>query len=452
MFLLALAVLVCEGWQIASLFLPRENAALRLCLALPLAAVSNVLLFFLFTVTSIPLSTFTVWTGHTVISLGLTAFTILSGIPHPRTDAPGKKIARNSHSWLRPLRIICLLLLTNLAAFSIAHALLLPSFSIDSFTNWTMRAKISWTDQRMAFDTDETRGMAKPQYPFLTHALQIAGNAGRHDWSDRAANASTWLLSLSAFSALFLLLRKMRGVDTALLTLTLILGIPLMSIHLAQGYGDIHLTEYLLLALVALALFTESNRREWALLSAIFMLGALWTKSEGIVFGFVPWTVLVLLFATQKKTTLRFSAATIAGTFALFAPFLAFLRFKGLPLTPHGTDATFAFHPEGLAALWPSLFGLGSFGILWYALPIATLGLLAAALLAPTLLRREHLPLLLPGWMIVAANLMIYLCTPNVRFLLDGQSFFRQMLPAGALIILACALIIRPRHGSNHHT
>jgi ABC-type Fe3+-siderophore transport system permease subunit len=40
-------------------------------------------------------------------------------------------------------------------------------------------------------------------------------------------------------------------------------------------------------------------------------------------------------------------------------------------------------------------------------------------------------------------NAIIYLCTPNIAFLVNGQSFARQMMPASALILLALVLTIR---------
>lgn len=344
-----------------------------------------------------------------------------------------------------------MLLLTNIFIYSAAHALLLPTFSIDSLTNWTMRAQISFVDRSLAFDRTEDRGMAKPQYPFLTHALQIAGNQGQEAWNDRAANATTWLLSLSVFSALFLMLRRLRGTDTALLALTLILGIPLLSVHLAQGYGDIHLVEYLLLALIALALLWETGKQEWGLLSAAMILGALWTKSEGLFFGFLPWALILSGTTLLRKEPLRPVLLTVAMTLALFLPFLGLLASQGLPFTPHGTDARFAWHPEGLSALLPSLFGGGSFGIVWYVLSIATVLLLGALQRNHPTVEPRQAPLLLWGWLIALQNFVIYLFTSNVAFLQSGESFFRQMLPAAALLILSCALIIRPNPNPNPH-
>lgn len=448
--LIDLALLLLEGWLLARLLLRVPDRLLCLALALPLAAVSNVLLFFTFTVTAIPLAPLTLGIGHGVV-IGILG--VCHHLRHP--PQPDVQSTWEPHPGLRPMRIICLILLTNIAIYSGTHALFLPTISIDSLTNWTMRSQISFVDRHMAFDPTEERGMSKPQYPFLTHALQIAANQGQGQWNDRAANAVTWLLSLSSFTALFLLLQKLRGTDIALLALTPILGLPLLSIHLAQGYGDIHLVAYLLLAL---ATFPFSFKREQAfrpaaglMLSAVFILGAMWTKSEGLVFGFAPWALLVLIndFSVHRSVSKSEARSpkpycTVLATLALFLPFPLLLLVQGLPLTPHASDAAIAWHPEGLSALLPSVFASGSFGIIWYALIIASIVAVLALRRCASDPHRSALLLLLWGWLIVVENLFIYLFTPNVVFLVNGESFFRQMLPAAALIILACALIVRP--------
>ncbi|MBM3300639.1 MAG: hypothetical protein FJY85_11865 [Deltaproteobacteria bacterium] len=51
-------------------------------------------------------------------------------------------------------------------------------------------------------------------------------------------------------------------------------------------------------------------------------------------------------------------------------------------------------------------------------------------------------------------NAVIYLATPNVAFLLNGQSFARQMMPASALVILALVLMVGtwPGNAERSHT
>ncbi len=435
-FLFILLLLCTEGWLIGSFVLRERNHALLGALALPIAAVSNVLLIFLCTVFGIPLTALLLLIGHIVIIvIALVLRQKCSNLPSH--SSPAIPIRRS-----RPLliyRCICSVLLTIVFMFSATHALVLHSFSIDSFTNWTMRSRASFEDRAIALDTTEERGVAKPQYPILVHSLQIMANQGGK-WSDRAANAITFLLSWTSLLAAFLLMRRLRGLDAALTTLTLVAGIPLIAIHLAQGYGDIHLTTYLILSLLSLALYDETSERRWLVLSGIFTLAALWTKSEGIFFGFLPWAALILIMARRKHTE-RECLTVIAVTFLIFLPFLLFLHGKGLGFTPHDSDNSLEWHPEGITAFFSALLRFGSLGATWYLAPSA-LVLLACSPKHPAV-QRSAFPFLLWGIAILLMNAMIYLCTPNIAFLINGQSFARQMMPASALLLTALVLMIR---------
>lgn len=426
-FLLWLAILCYEG-RLLAVRLVREPKTLC-AWALPLAAMMNVLAMFLFTVLHIPLSFLTMLLAHAAIIAALWIANRTYPVPQENpplvteTWTPKKKL----------LAVVCSVLLANVVIFSGVHAVVLPSLSIDVFTNWTMRSQISWADGHMAFDRTEDRGMAKPQYPFLVHGLQITVNAGNAAWNDRAANAITWLLTMSSFAAAFLMLRRMRGTLTALCALSAMVLLPMMTIHLSAGYGDIHVVTYALLAFISLALFLETREQSAFLLSAMMVLGALWSKSEGLYFVFVPWACALAILAWNKRITLRSVLGTGLLPLLLFVPFLVMLIITGLPLTPHESDGSFGIKWEGFAALPHALFGSGSLGVIWYVLPVAILAIL---LKKP----RAHMALLAMAATSLLGVLFVYLFTPNVGFLLNGQSFYRQMLLPAALLIAWIAL------------
>lgn len=421
-------LLILRGWA----SLPK---GLTMTLAFPVGAVSNVLLFFLFTVAGIPLSALTIAGGHLLLILIVLAVRWLHA---PSVVPPASDPRRTGTKKKMMLMIACVLLLANTFAFSAIHALVLPSLSIDVFTNWTMRSKVSWQDRALAFDPSEIRGVAKPQYPFLVHALQITANAGRDAWSDHAANAVTWFLTMSALGAAFLLLKRMRGALVATVTLTMITQIPLLGIHLSAGYADIHLTTFGILGFLTLALAVEEQERAWLGVSALMVLGALWSKSEGLYFVFFPWAAALVLL-TRARLLPRGSAVLFSLLPLLFfLPFLVLLTLKGLPWTPHESDSAFGWQWAGFAMLPRALWASGSLGILWFALPLAVLALL-----------RDHqrtegrLPLLLIALLSFLGVLAVYLFTPNVDFLLNSQSFYRQLLLPASLFIVWCAVAFR---------
>jgi len=56
---------------------------------------------------------------------------------------------------------------------------------------------------------------------------------------------------------------------------------------------------------------------------------------------------------------------------------------------------------------------------------------------------RTELPQLLAGFMTFFGFLLVYLCTPNVRYLLNAESYYRQMMLPAALFLLGCSLCLR---------
>ena len=229
--------------------------------------------------------------------------------------------------------------------------------------------------------------------------------------------------------------------------IALIMSIPLVCIHLAQGYGDINLLQYFLLSAACLGMWTESRhhrRHRWLVLSGIFVAASVWTKSEGIVFGLVPWLLTVGAMC-RRKTEWKSALPAIAVTILIAAPWPIFAMLKGLSLTPHSSDTMIAFHSEGVKEAFHGMLGRGSFGTTWYALLVLVPLLLVAAWKKNDVVIRTYLPLLLWGSTMILEILFIYLATPNVRFLMNAESFYRQMMIPAAMIVTASAFIVRPR-------
>lgn len=443
-------VLLASGWCAGTLVAPRTSRGLRVWLSLPLGTLCNVLMVFVLIILSVPLVVWSIVGGHVLMCLTLAIFSHLAqrSTRHGGTETSSHPIRHATHHarsrCARRIFLACAVwIIASVTVFSFAHAVLLPTFQYDSATNWTMRSKISFVDQRIAFDATEERGMAKPGYPFLFHALQIAVNQGQTQWSDTAANAILWLLSVTTFVALLLLIRRAKGWHIAVISLATLLSIPLLAIHLAQGYADIVFTQEALLAMACLAIAMEERdaggKRQLWLLSGLFVSACVWTKAEGLFFALVPWLVLLGIVARTQWHTVRSALVT---TLALSLPWPIFAVTSKLQLTPHSSDTLFAFHPDGLAELWPALFARGSFGIGWYAV-------LAAMILCgwlwwtrSTRLRTSQRVLLLWPLLFTAGMLVVYLCTPNVTFLLNAEAFYRQMMTPLALFVLGGIFVI----------
>ncbi len=448
LFLIPLALLLIEGWFAAQLIVPRAGKWLQLPLALPVASLSNALLTFAYTVVDIPLVPASVLGGHVLIIIVLFVLKRRQSADVLLQENGEKSVPLFPQRWSRFILLLCYILLGVSFVYSFVHAVLLPTMQLDSLSNWTHRAQVSFVDHHIVYDATEDRGVAKPQYPILLHSLQITANQLQFKWNDHIANTIHWLLSLSSFGALFLIIRRLRGKQVALLGTTLILSIPLLQLHLAQGFGDLPLAQYLLLALGAYAMYVQYAGARWLMLSAFFVGAACWTKSEGLFIGFFPFVLMLgchwFLHRPERKNLLM--AAGISLALAVIYPL--FLVAKGMHITPHSTDTAVQFTLAGFPYLFPALFTNGSLGITWYVLPAAIVILLALASRRDPRVACDMLPTFIFGTVGLAIVLFTYLFTENVQFLINEESFFRQLYIPAALLILSCILAYTPAEQS----
>jgi hypothetical protein len=436
---LVTALLITEGWLIARMMLKTSQKWLQLFLALPIASLTNVLIVFVCTIVDIPLTPLSLLLPHAMI-IGILTWTLHT--------TQIKTVAPMQSAFTLPQKsalVLFELLIGATVVSSFAHAVLLPTFQYDSATNWTMRSQISFVDRNIAFDPTEDRGMAKPQYPFLFHALQITANQGQAEWNDTAANAILWALSLSSFAGIAALLSSVIGSFAAIVTVTLILSIPLLSLHLGQGYADIVLTQEMLLALTTLTAWIVRRERVMLLISAIAVSAAVWTKSEGLIVGFVPWLIIVAAATLMDRSRVTDVKHSVITALALSLPWPIFAWSKGLSLTPHSSDTLLGFHMEGVREAFFGLFDRGSFGIAWYVIALGVGWIITRMAMQwrkhdRSLVALELLPL---AWGLAVFFIMIvtYLFTPNVRFLLNAESYYRQIMLPCAMLLLSFSVL-----------
>ncbi len=446
-FLFWLMVLIAEGTLLTAVILRKKiSNALPVAFGLPMGSLINVLLVFFYTVAQVPLTFWSMCTGHAVI-IAILLFLFR------RTAVHTTDIFSEVHSqiprtiFLAVIRGICLLVLGFQFIFSFTHAVILPTYHMDSLTNWTMRSKVSFEDRAMAFDATEVRGVAKPQYPFLFHALQITVNEGNAEWNDRSANSVHFLLSLSSLLALFLLMARRKGNDIALLCITLITSIPLFAFHLSQGYGDLPLILFLCVSMTALWLWRNEDNAGWLMLSALCMAAGVWTKSEGLVVGFLPWVLLVFLLRRTSFLQTCMSPTTITGVL-LSLLFPLFLLSRGMGLTPHATDTRLEWHPEVLGNMFAGIFSSGSMGMTWYVILFCSLVALWLWKKNDDRIQKIVMPLGLWALLSLVLVLGTYLFTPNAAFLENGESYYRQLMIPAALFIVWIIAVFEPRRHS----
>lgn len=417
------SLLALEGWLFIRITHPALPSALRLSLSYPFGVFLNAFLFFILTVAQLPLVLPIVGVAHFALLSSLAVGARGRSFCTACTKIPLAPIHLRSFPVVRAAQTLLLLLIGAIALQAIIHAVMLPTATWDSFTVWHMRAQQSLAASRMLTD-----GVMKPQYPILLHSLMILPALPTGIWNDTLANAGTLILSLSAFSALFLLLREESGGCAALLTIAALITIPLVAVHLGQGYADIHVAVFVLLS----ACFFERWRRRGIvadiLFSALCVAAAAWTKLEGFYLGAFPWILIFGIIAMARRDRRAFWPS-LAILFAF--PWMVFVAFLHLSPTPQGI--AFGWHIDAFPIALRRLFLTGSFGVHWYVIIVAFV-LLCARDRARAF--RDH-PLLCWGIIATAIVFFVFLATADVQLLKSGATFERAMMLPTLLLTLA---------------
>lgn len=423
------ALLITEGSLIATLILrTREEKILRSTLGYPLALLPNALLFFALHLLEIPFEFRTLLMLH-VLFLGVLSGCVGLFVPlYSDSPSPQKEKHADRNA---VLKYVCTTLLALTVLTAALYALTLPTLYQDSFSQWSMR---SYQSLHAGFFVIENVKM--PHYPVLLHSLHLMQTA-LPGWNDLLINISTSLLSLSIYVSLFLLIQKRYSRMIALATLTLLMGIPLIALHLKQGMADIHLLGFALLSAIFLDQALEEKSRSLLLFSALLVISAAWTKFEGIYFCLLPWLFIVLLH-TRKKNTWKFSLCFgVIPACILSAIWPIYLLSANMPLSPHG--GSFGFHFDAVPHVLEQLFALGTFGLHWWAITCLLIVLLWQERKGLILFLIEH-PILLWGITSLILLLITFLCTKEVDGLIHRHNFSRAMLLPTMLLTMGLTL------------
>ena len=403
----------------------RGEKLLAWSIGYPLGTLINTAVFFVLHLLSFHFSLFSVLFIHATLLAGL--------ILAVRTISDTEEILVISAPrhpvlpfWLAA---VSLLLVVVTIASALIHVMLLPDFYWDSFTNWAMRSR-----QLLEAGQLVMTGVIQPQYPILLHALHMV-QALPLGWSSTSANMGTLWLSLTGLLSTFLLLLRRYGWRAAIIVMGLLMGLPLLVIHLRQGYADIHVGIFAVLSAALLGEAVARKNTRLLLLSALLCAAACWTKIEALYLALLPWLFIVLLHWRSFGSRARVFQIIVV-LLCIVSPWYFFVLAHGLPLSPHG--ATIAWHIQALPILLSSLLVRGTFGVHWWVILL---------MLGMTMLReRLHIfsffrtyPALLWGLSSAILTDAAYLFTEDARGLVQGDNFSRAMLLSTLLLTYGLA-------------
>ena len=337
--------------------------------------------------------------------------------------------------------VVALLILATILLTTIITVVTFPMFYWDSFAHWGLRAKES-----LAAGYFLVEGVIQPQYPILFHSLQMVHSV-IPGWSDQLVNSGTFMLSLSAYASVFLLIKKRTDVLCALITVTLLLGIPLVTIHFRQSMGDIHVTAYILLSALLLDRALTDRSRTFLIISAILIAASAWAKFEGLYFGLGPWLLIVGVHVVRQKEWKKSVLFGALPAILITAPWPTYVLLNGMRLSPHGKS--FGFHPEAIPHIFEQLFTLGTFGMQWWAIAIIFISVMWMERRNIVRFLIEH-PSLMFALITFGMLLAVYLFTDEVRGLVRRDNFSRAMMLPALLFTAALTVEAYKRCYSPH--
>jgi hypothetical protein len=313
-----------------------------------------------------------------------------------------------------------------------------PLYPWDAWIQWATKARVwyalghivpfarsdAWfaADGAMWFD-------ASPNYPATVPLWQVWSSVALGRWDDALMNVPWWLTAVAFTIAVYGALRaEALSAFGAMIGAWLVSSLPLANVHVAlAGYADLPMAAYF--ALAALAVWRWSRRRTYgdAALALLLALACVTIKTPGVVWALtlVPGVVVAVMPRLGPRLV-TIGLLVVLGTLAVLAQTSPVVLGYRLQLD---------FAPAW-QALVGSLFLLGSWHLLWYAV-------IVAAIVAWTQLRT---PALAPLSAIVGSGVLFLLVAfsfTNARnWVTDQTTINRALLHLAPLALVWTMLVL----------
>lgn len=250
-----------------------------------------------------------------------------------------------------------------------------PLFPWNAWSQWATKARVWFELGRIVpfadgadwFAADGTAYFdAGPHLPPTLPLLQVWGSIALGRWDDALMNLPWWLTGVAFAVAMYGALR-MNGLDSLAATVGawLTSSLPLANVHIAlAGYADLPMASYYALAALATWRWSLERSVPSAVMALLFAIACMTIKTPGIVWALTLLPGIVLAVMPQRGP--RVVAAAVAAV--LLA--LAVLAQTHPMVLGYRLHLDFA---PAWQALVDSLFLLGNWNLLWYAVIAATI-------------------------------------------------------------------------------
>jgi hypothetical protein len=269
---------------------------------------------------------------------------------------------------------------------------------------------------------------ASPNYPATVPLWQVWSSLALGRWDDALMNLPWWLTGVAFAIAMYGALR-MNGLDSLAATVGawLTSSLPLANVHIAlAGYADLPMASYYALAALATWRWSLERSVPSAVMALLFAIACMTIKTPGIVWALTLLPGIVLAVMPQRGP--RVVAAAVAAV--LLA--LAVLAQTHPMVLGYRLHLDFA---PAWQALVDSLFLLGNWNLLWYAV-------IAAAIVAWPILRTPAFVVLSSTMASGVLFLFVAFAFTNARNWVNEQTTVNRAVLHLAPLALAWTIVV----------
>lgn len=334
--------------------------------------------------------------------------------------------------------VVFILILIQVVLLSF-NALARPPIAYDNLTMWQYKPKVLFYENKINFDAKNLSflgGGGHTNYPWQTPLLFYWFYANLGEFNDLAGNLINIIYYLSILIVIYYFLKKYLSNLVSLIFVWFFSTMPLPFYHAYNGYADLTLSYYLLIAFIFLFYWLKTQEKKWLLIAGVFFGCALFVKNDALIFILASLPVIFInLFITNKKiiTTLKYCCFYLL---AIILPLLPWLLIKikyNLPFS--NVEPGFGYHADVWSNIGWALFLNNSFNIWWFVV------ILSLIINIKKIKKQNNLFL---SWLFLILCLtgliMLYLFTEEYRFAVDNTALSRNFLTLAPISVALAAV------------
>lgn len=323
------------------------------------------------------------------------------------------------------------------------NALTRPPIAYDNLTMWQYKPKILFYQNQINFDEQKYAylgGGGHLNYPWQTPLLTYWLYANLGEFNDRLSNFINLIYFLSSLIIIYYFIKQHLSATVGLIAVWLFSTMPLPFYHAYNGYADLILSYYLLLAFIFLFSWLRDGGKRQLILTGMFFGCALFVKNDALIFALTGLLVILIKTLLSEKNLIYLLKRAGFYLLAIALPLLPWLFLKlRYGLNFNSIETKFGYHPEVWKNLYQTLFLNNSFNIWWF---IALMSLLV------NLINIKKQKELMLSWIFFALCLsgliILYLFTDEYLFALDYTALSRNFLTLIPLSIVLAVISFVP--------